>query len=50
MEENDLILEQEGGMPDGWESDVVYVRNKKGKLVEVKVPDDTEGLVEDENG
>lgn len=49
MEENDLILEQEGDMPDGWESDVVYVRNKKGKLVEVKVPDDTEGLVEDEN-
>lgn len=49
MEENDLILEQEGDIPEGWESDVVYIRNKKGKLVEVKVPDDTEGLVEDEN-
>ena len=45
MEENDLILEQEGDAPDDWESEVVYVRNEHGKLVKVKVPDDTEELI-----
>ena len=49
MNENDPILEQEGDMPENWISDVVYVRNAEGKLVEVEVPDDTEELVENEN-
>ena len=49
MEDNDLILEREGDAPEGWVSNVVFVRNKKGKLVEVEVPDDTEELTEDEN-
>lgn len=49
MEENDLILEQEGDMPENWVSDVVYVRNAEGKMVEVEVPDDTEELSEDED-
>ena len=49
MDENDLILEQEGDMPKNWVSDVVYVRNAEGKLVEVEIPDDTEELSEDEN-
>lgn len=49
MEENDLILEKEGDMPEGWVSNVVYVRNAEGKLVEVEVPDDTEELSKDEN-
>lgn len=49
MDENDLILEQEGDMPENWVSDVVYVRNAEGKLVEVEIPDDTEELSEDEN-
>jgi len=48
MEENDLILEREGDAPEGWVTDVVYVRNEKGELVEVEVPDDTEELVLDE--
>ena len=49
MDENDPILEQEGDMPKNWVSDVVYVRNAEGKLVEVEIPDDTEELSEDEN-
>jgi hypothetical protein len=49
MEENDLILEKEGDMPEDWVSNVVYVRNADGKLVEVEVPDDTEELSKDEN-
>jgi len=48
MEENDLIFEREGDAPEGWVTDVVYVRNEKGELVEVEVPDDTEELVLDE--
>lgn len=46
MEENDLILEREGDAPDDWESEVVYVRNEFGELVEMKVPDDIEDTEE----
>ncbi len=49
MEETDLILEKEGDTPENWVSNVVYVRNAEGKLVEVEVPDDTEELTKDEN-
>lgn len=45
MEENDLVLEREGDIPDGWISNVVYVRNEAGELVELEVPDDTEELI-----
>lgn len=48
MEESDLVLEREGDAPDGWMTDVVYVRNERGELVELDVPDDTEELILDE--
>lgn len=48
MDENDLVLEREGDAPDGWVTDTVFIRNEKGELVEVEVPDDTEELVLDE--
>lgn len=46
--EDELELERECDAPEGWVTDVVYVRNEKGELVEVEVPDDTEELVLDE--
>lgn len=49
MGEDDLILEQEGDEPEDWVSNLVFVRNENGELVEIEVPDDTEELMEDEN-
>lgn len=42
MEEN-IIFEQEGDMPENWENDVIYVRDGKGNVVKLDIPDDKEG-------
>ena len=31
--------EEENGRPEDWEADEVYVRNEKGELVKLEVPD-----------
>lgn len=38
-----LELEQEGDMPKDWETNTILVRDDKGNVIEVKVPDDEEG-------
>lgn len=44
MEE--MILERECGVPEDFEVNVIYRRDKNGKIYEVKVPDDVEEVEE----
>ena len=37
-----LELEQESEMPENWVTNTVLVRNEKGEIIEVEVPDDVE--------
>ena len=41
MEE--IIFEQENGEPEDWVQNVVFVRDGKGNMVELKIPNDEEG-------
>ena len=41
MEE--IIYEQECDMPEDWAGDTVLVRDGRGNIVEIEVPDDKEG-------
>ena len=38
----DIIFENEVGVSDDFEADVIYRRDKRGKLVRIKIPDDIE--------
>lgn len=38
----EMIFENEAGVNEDFEADVIYRRDKTGKLVEVKIPDDVE--------
>ena len=40
MEE--IIFENEVGVSDDFDADVIYRRDKRGKLVRIKAPDDIE--------
>jgi hypothetical protein len=44
MINEDLILEleQESDAPENWITNTILVRNEKGEIIEVEVPDDTE--------
>ena len=42
MEEEILELELEGNAPEGWVTNTILIRNEKGELVEIEVPDDKE--------
>lgn len=42
IEETD-ILENEMDIPENWESDRILVRDGKGRVVELEIPDDEEG-------
>ncbi len=37
------ILEIENGKPADWEDNVILVRDGKGNVIEIDVPDDEEG-------
>lgn len=43
----DIIFENEVGVSDDFETDVIYRRDKRGKLVKIKVPDDIEEVEAD---
>ena len=43
MDNEIIILEQEGDMPEDWVTDQIFLRDGKGDIVEVDVPDDKEG-------
>lgn len=40
---NEEYLERECDAPDGWVNNIVLLRDGKGKVVELNVPDDEEG-------
>lgn len=43
MEENVyLTFEPESDAPDGWEANAVFVRDGRGNVIELEIPDDTE--------
>lgn len=42
MEEEILELELESNAPEDWVTNTVLIRNEKGELVEIEVPDDKE--------
>ena len=42
MDEELIIFEQEGDEPENWETDTIFIRNNKGEVVEVNIPDDKE--------
>lgn len=37
-----LELEQESDIPENWITNTVLIRNEKGEIIEVEVPDDVE--------
>lgn len=39
----ELILEQEMDTPADWVSDTILIRDGKGEIIEVEIPDDEEG-------
>ena len=39
----DIIYENEMDTPDDWESNVILVRDGKGNVIELEIPDDEEG-------
>ena len=39
MEEN-IILEEEMDMPEDWVSNQIFIRDGKGNMIEVIIPDD----------
>ena len=41
--EEDIIYENEMDTPDDWESNVILVRDGKGNVIELEIPDDEEG-------
>lgn len=44
----DIIFENEAGVSDDFEADVIYRRDKRGKLVKIKIPDDVEEVEADD--
>ena len=43
MEEDMILdLEQESDAPEDWEPNSVFVRDGKGRLIELNIPDDEE--------
>lgn len=42
MEEFELEFERESDAPDGWQDNLILMRDGKGRMIEVVVPDDTE--------
>lgn len=46
MNENKFELERESDMPENWVSNRIKVRDGRGRVVELTIPDDEEG---DEN-
>lgn len=43
MNEEILIFEQEMDEPENWVSNTILIRDGKGHVIEVTVPDDKEG-------
>lgn len=41
--EKEIIFEQESEAPENWIQEVIYIRDGKGSLIEVKIPDAEEG-------
>lgn len=39
----EIIYEQESDIPDNWISDIILMRDGKGNIIEIQVPDDKEG-------
>ena len=39
----DLIFEKEMDTPDNWISNTILIRDGKGNILEIEVPDDEEG-------
>ena len=33
-----MDFEKENGMPDHWETDVIFVRDGKGNMIKIEVP------------
>ena len=42
MEEFAIDFERESDAPDDWQENLILVRDGKGRMIEVVVPDDTE--------
>lgn len=42
MENENIIYEQELDTPENWVSDTILVRDGKGNIIEITVPDDKE--------
>lgn len=38
----EILLENENGIPENWETNTIYIRNENGEIVKVEVPDDKE--------
>ena len=47
---NELFLERECDAPDDWESNVILLRDGRGRIVEFTVPDDDEEVTDDAAG
>lgn len=39
----EIIYEQESDIPDNWISNIILMRDGKGNIIEIQVPDDKEG-------
>lgn len=39
----EIVYEQELDTPENWVSDTILVRDGKGNIIEITVPDDEEG-------
>lgn len=38
----DIIYEKELDLPDDWDGDIILVRDGKGDIIELDIPDDVE--------
>ena len=42
MEDKELIFENESDAPENWESNLIFIRDENGEIIEMKIPDDEE--------
>lgn len=42
MDETKILFERESDAPDDWQDNVILVRDGKGNIVEMEIPDDSE--------
>jgi len=38
----EIIYEKELDIPENWETNTIFTRDGKGKIIEIKIPDDEE--------